>query len=269
MEAVSLRPFPDLKGSNIFTAQKYLDYHGYKKVRYEYSETQFERNMVVSQNIDPGEEASTDVEVVLTISAANPIKYLPSIFQVMDSKNGDFLKRYLWIFYSLLNTINVSLDNIHRYFNPMESPKDFFPWLVSWFSDYHKYSIPEETLRLVISNIVPLYRWRGTAAGISRLLEIIIGTKPDVMDNYKPVSEYVIENDSIVEKPILPESSTPYFFTVVFPVSVKMFSMQQIQLINDIIKREKPAHCDYYLTFTEERQAPRRDYSIIDVDRVL
>jgi len=266
MQAVSLMPFPELKGSNVFTAQKYLDYYGYKNVRFEYTETQFERNIIVHQNIDPGEEVSPDAEIVLTISALNPIKHMPSIYQTMDNKNGGFLHRYLWVFYSLLNTINVSLDNIHRYFNPMEGPKDFFPWLVSWFSDYYKYSIPEETLRLVISNIVPLYRWRGTAVGMSRLLEIIIGVKPSVLDNYKPVSEYVIENDSIVEKAIFHESGTPYFFTVVFPVSVKTFSLMQIQLINDIIKREKPAHSAYYLTFTEDQPMPRRDYAIIDVD---
>lgn len=261
--------FPDLTGSSYFTAKKFLEHHGFSNVRLKYSESNLERNTILHQNIEPGTETDPDDEVVLTLAAKNPVKNLPSMYQSMDNRNGGFLTRYLWIVHSLLNSINVTLDNIHLYFNPMESPKDFFPWLVSWFSDYYRYAIPEETLRIVIKNIVPLYRWRGTAAGIARLLEIIIGVRPEIMDNYRPVGEYIIRDNAVVENIILQEETTDSFFTVAFPVSVSALTATQVQLINDILKREKPAHTVYYLTFEKEGVSRPRDYAIIGVDNII
>jgi phage tail-like protein len=261
--------FPELRGSNVFTANKFLEHHGFKNIRYKYAEGKFERNIVMNQNIEPGDEVSTSIEVVMTLSAVNPIKHLPSIYQSTDDKSGGFLSRYLWIFHSLLNNVNITLDNIHQYFNPMESPAEFFPWLVSWFSDYHKYGIPEETLRVVIKNIVPLYRWRGTAAGIARLLELIVGVRPEILDGHGSTSEYILEHESDVENRIMQEETTNCFFTVHFPVGVYMFTQTQIQLINDIIKNEKPAHAVYYLTFAGDTSAPQRNFAIIGVDNII
>ena len=261
--------FPDLKGSGVFTALRFLEHHGFKNIRYKYSEHQGDRNIVLEQNIEPGDDIGAEREIILTLSAANPIKHLPSIFQTRDDKSGGFLRKYLWIFYSLLNNVNITLDNIHHYFNPMESPKDFFPWLVSWFSDYYKYDVPEETLRVIIKNIVPLYRWRGTAAGISKLLEIVTGVRPNIIEDYKPVGEYIIADGMVVDSTILHEETANSFFTIEFPSSVNEFTPVQIELIHDIIKNEKPAHTAYYLTFAKEAIIPVRDYAIIGEDTIF
>jgi len=261
--------FPDLRGSRVFTAMKFFDYYGFKNIRYKYLEHSGDGNIVLDQNIEPGDDIGTEREIILTLSAANPIKHLPSIFQTKDDKNGGFLRKYLWIFYSLLNNVNITLDNIHHYFNPMESPKDFFPWLVSWFSDYYKYDVSEETLRIIIKNIVPLYRWRGTAAGMSKLLEIVVGVRPNIIENYKPVGEYVIADGMVVENTILHEESANNYFTVQFPIGVNKFEPVQVQLIHDIVKNEKPAHTTYYLTFAKEDIASIRDYAIIGEDSIL
>ena len=269
MNVVEKITFPDLKGSRVFTAMRFLEHHGFKNIRYKYMEYTGDRNIVLDQNIEPSDDIGTEIEIVLTLSAENPIKYLPSIFQTRDDKNGGFLRRYLWIFYSLLNNVNITLDNIHHYFDPMESPKDFFPWLVSWFSDYYKYDVPEETLRVIIKNIVSLYRWRGTAAGISKLLEIVVGIRPNIIENYKPVGEYIIADGMVVESTIVQEENTNSFFTVQFPVGVNEFTQVQVQLIHDIIKNEKPAHTAYYLTFAKEEGVHVRDYAVIGEDSIL
>lgn len=261
--------FPDLKGSSVFTAGKFLEHHGFRKIRYKYSESSFERNTVLEQNIEPDDYITRETEVVLTLSAVNPIKYLPSIYQTTDDKNGGFLRRYMWIFHSLLNSTNITLDNIHLYFNPMESPKEFFPWIVSWFSDYHEYDIPEKTLRLLIKNIVPLYQWRGTAAGIIKLLEIVTGVKPEIREYYRPMKEYIIEKDGAVENRIMQEETSDSYFTVIFPVSVASFTPSQVLLINDILKKEKPAHTVYYLSFAEDKSELPRDFAIIGVDSIV
>ncbi|MCL1864445.1 MAG: phage tail protein [Spirochaetes bacterium] len=269
MSIVRRITFPDLKGSRVFTALRFLEHHGFKNIRYKYIEHSADRNIVLDQNIEPGDDTGTEREVILTLSAANPIKHLPSIFQTKDDKSGGFLRRYLWIFYSLLNNVNITLDNIHHYFNPMESPKDFFPWLVSWFSDYYKYDVPEETLRVIIKNIVPLYRWRGTVAGMSKLLEIVVGVRPNIIENYKPVGEYIIADGMVVENTILHGENTNSFFTVQFPVGVDEFTPVQVQLIHDIIKNEKPAHTAYYLTFAKDASVPARDYAVIGEDSIF
>ena len=96
----------------------------------------------------------------------------------------DFLKRYLWIFQHLINNITSKLDDIHKYFNPMEAPKDFFLWLASWFSINTNFSIPEEKMRLLVKEAVNFYRWRGTVIGITKFLEIITGVMPTIIENY-------------------------------------------------------------------------------------
>lgn len=97
-------------------------------------------------------------------------------------------------------------------------------------------------------------------------MKILTGIEPDIIEQYKPLNEYVINNDSVVERPIISENTGLIFFTVSFPVEAGFFSADQLQMIYEVIKNEKPAHSTSYLQFVKETIATKRDYAVIGHD---
>jgi phage tail-like protein len=248
----------DLTGISYINSLKYISKSKLKLGKILFSESEYRTNTVVNQSIKPGSELNENDVIDLTISNVNPIKYLPSMYQSGDSKNGGFLKRYLWLFQHIIHSITAKLDNIEKYFNPMEAPLNFFNWIASWVSINVNYAIPEDKMRLLVKEAINLYQWRGTAIGIAKFLEIITGVKPEIIENYSPVNEYVVMEDKLIERPIIEEYTTSYYFTVAFPVSVDHFDIETIKKISQIIKTEKPVHANYYITFKTKKEAKKK-----------
>ncbi|MDY6969219.1 MAG: phage tail protein [Spirochaetota bacterium] len=258
---------PNLIGVELFQASDLLNGIGMKLGKVTYQESK-DNNIVINQSIKSGEIVNGR-KVDITVSSKNPIRYLPSIYQINDLKNDNFLKRYLWIFQHIINSINIKLENIHKYFNPLESNSEFFHWLASWFSISLDYAIPEQKFRLLIKEAVKLYQWRGTSIGISAFIEIITGIKPDIIEHSVPYNEYIIMDNKLIERPILEENYSAYNFTVSFPVSADYFDIETIKLINQIIKSEKPAHTNYHITFSLKEQEKAKSYFTIGRDEII
>lgn len=253
---------PDLYGVELKKVEKLFQRLGININQLSYSEANMPNYRVLTQSIKPGTELEGGEKIDLTISSINPIKFLPSIFQSSDSKNDDFLKRYLWIFQHIFNSLNYKLDYIHEYFNPMEASPEFFNWLASWFSININYSLPEDKMRLLVKEAVNLYQWRGTKAGIAKYLEIVTGVKPDILENYIPIEEYVVVDNKLVERPITMEETSKYFFTVSFPVSSNYFDIVTMLQINKIIKAEKPAYSSFYIVFSGKKEERRGGFTV-------
>src|SRR5262245_21449196 len=120
------------------------------------------------------------------------LDHLPAIF-----RQGPFLGRFLLAFERILTGpppgeadpasvpsipagIEDVLDRIHAFFdpvgdsregpNPPRAPDDFLPWLAEWVATSLRDDWDSETKRAFISQIVPLYRMRGTRAGLEAVL---------------------------------------------------------------------------------------------------
>ena len=92
------------------------------------------------------------------------------------------------------------IDRIHTYFYPGLSredaetaPADFLPWLASWVAASLQEDWDEDFKRKFISNIVPLYRLRGTKAGIKKILEIYTGEEVKIYEFDQPAHYFQIE----------------------------------------------------------------------------
>lgn len=92
------------------------------------------------------------------------------------------------------------IDRIHTYFNPGLSkedtgtaPADFLPWLASWVAASLQEEWDEDFKRKFISNIVPLYRLRGTKAGLKKLLEIYTGEEVKIYEFDRPAHYFQVE----------------------------------------------------------------------------
>ncbi|KST68627.1 phage tail protein I [Mastigocoleus testarum] len=168
------------------------------------------------------------------------VKYLPSIYQ-----DNQFLGRFLLAFEQILTGLPGSdtygleqyIDKIHTYFypgypskenkiNPEETaPKEFLPWLASWVALSLRDDWEEETKRRFISQIVPLYRLRGTKAGLTQILKL-----------------YTQEEVNIYEF-----DDPPHYFQVELSLSDRSDLARTEAIARAIIDQEKPAHTFYSL----------------------
>lgn len=177
------------------------------------------------------------------------VEHLPAIFQE-DELAGRFLLAFERILTGLPGPdapdlppvpsgIEQILDQIETFFDPEQTPPDFLPWLAGWVATSLREDWDTATRRRFISNIVPLYRRRGTRRAIQKMLQLYLNPNADPQSDDDQGVE-VIEND-----PAFP----PRYFQVRFTVPVRdpaLLSRMAV-IATYIIDREKPAHTFYGL----------------------
>jgi phage tail-like protein len=245
---------PNVSGYSLHHALSLIRKLGLVPGRIELAESKLRPHQVLAQGVPAGTEVARGVEVNLVAEGKNPLRSLPAMYQKEDSRNGDFLKRYLWIVSSIHNSLEMEIDYLHEYFDPMKAPADFFRWLGAWFAVNIDFAIPEAKLRMLIRESVTLYRWRGTALGLSKMLEIVTGVRPEIIEGSVPIQEYTIREEKFVgyralDNTIIDEKASRHLFTVRFPVLSSAFGEETIKKVHQIIREEKPAHTDYYVLF--------------------
>ncbi|PJF40824.1 MAG: phage tail protein I [Chloroflexi bacterium] len=187
------------------------------------------------------------------------LEYLPAIFQQsIEEEGAAFVGRFLLAFERILTGFDVAtedgiepgierkLDHIHTYFDPATTPSDFLPWLAGWVAFTLREDWSEDEKRRLISRIVPLYRKRGTKAGLKELLEIYAETEVQINEFRDPMQ--VASHSTIGEDTILGAAPAHHFqviMTLVNPDYVDFTRKEQIA--RAIIDREKPAHTTYDL----------------------
>lgn len=259
---------PNVVGLHYSYASRFLEKKGIKINKIKLEDGQGENNHILRQTIKPGTMISEDDGVDLFVCSLNPIKYLPAVYQIEDQRTGDFLKRYLWIFKEIFDSIGYKLDKLEDFFNPMTSPLDFLNWIATWFAVDVNFSMSEEKIRYLIKEIVLLYQWRGTALGLKKFLEIITGYEPEILENEKPITEYIVMENKLVARVIMDDLVTRNYFTVHFPVPVSTFDLDMIKKINEVIKSEKPAHTKYYISYENDKRGDVGQGMVIGIDNI-
>ncbi|MDW8215068.1 MAG: phage tail protein I [Roseiflexaceae bacterium] len=146
------------------------------------------------------------------------LRYLPSIFQ-----ENEFLGRYLRIFETIWEPLEWRQDHINLYFDPRTCPPSFLPWLAGWLDMEVNPYWPEARIRRLIAEAADLYRWRGTAYGLKRLIEVATGLTPTITE----------------------EPSQPFVFRI--SLVIPSGSDVDARLIDDLVRTHKPAHAGYIL----------------------
>ncbi|NEO17494.1 MULTISPECIES: phage tail protein I [unclassified Moorena] len=175
------------------------------------------------------------------------LNYLPANFQ-----EDPFVGRFLLAFERVMSgflprdtddpnpeqlALEEYIERIPTYFNPYNhpdlpveseiAPTEFIPWLASWVALSLRDDWTEETKRRFISNIVPLYRQRGTKTGVKQMLEL-----------------YTQEDVKIYEF----EQPAHYFqVTITLNERDPKLLQRQEEIAKAIVNQEKPAHTFYAL----------------------
>ena len=180
---------------------------------------------------------------------------LPAVFS-RTAREGNPLYTILGIMEMLHEPSEQVLENLDSYFDPYRAPDSFVPYLAGWVDldgllEYDPAEVERRApppfptgvgrLRELIAEASFLSKWRGTARGLLRFLQIATGM-PDI---------------SIEENPPGPDMRPrPFHLRVQVPAEAAPY----VTLINRIIEMEKPAYVTYELQVAEgvrSVEAPR------------
>ena len=108
-------------------------------------------------------------------------RYLPAVFGE-EPVSADFTDRFLSLFDTTLRSIETTLDQQARYFDPLSTPVerdpktgiDFLTWLGSWIGLSLDRHWPEAKRRQFLKRAGRLYDLRGTREGLWRQLLLLL-----------------------------------------------------------------------------------------------
>ncbi|MGI5132199.1 phage tail protein [Pseudonocardia sp. CA-107938] len=154
----------------------------------------------------------------------------------------EFVGRFLLAFEAVLHGrdgvegLAQLVGRIAEHLDPRTAPADFLPWLAGWVAFSLRADWDVDTQRGFLAEVVPLYRLRGTAAGLQRMLEIYL--RP--LDGSSARDDVVILDD-----PAWPAHFFQVRLTLADADATRLRATQEIA--RAIIDREKPAHTFYAL----------------------
>jgi len=138
-------------------------------------------------------------------------------------RNQDFLARMLLIFEALWEPLEQRQDHMAMYFDPRTCPAELLPWLGAWLDITPDPHWPEDRRRSLLAEAMELFRWRGTAYAMSRMIEVSTGLTPVITE----------------------DAATPFVIRV--RVTIPPGSGVRSEVIEDLIRAHKPAHVGYVL----------------------
>jgi phage tail-like protein len=171
---------------------------------------------------------------------SNYLKYLPAIYS-----EDEFVGRFLLIFESIMGPIESRIGDLHKLYDPAQTPADFLPWLAGWLGLVLDENWPLERRRALVQEATSLYRWRGTKRGLSRYLEIYTGYKPEITDTAEGFT--LGGTTKLGENAILGQPAPAFTFVVTFNLSEEAKKEFDQNTVRQIIESEKPAHTAYIL----------------------
>lgn len=168
-------------------------------------------------------------------------RYLPAVFQ-----SDELIGRFLLAMETVLSGLDAAqataaglgpdarvgletlIDQVHTLFDPQTTRSEFLPWLASWVAITLRADWDETTQRDFIQRIVPLYKLRGTKAGLEAMLSLYTREPVTVDDSF---------------------SDPPHFFQVKMTLSDRDKESVRLKqfIAQAIIDQEKPAHAFYAL----------------------
>jgi phage tail-like protein len=161
----------------------------------------------------------------LSLTTSRYLEYLPDIYR---GPQQHFMARFLALLESILAPIEWTVENFDLFLDPKTAPTGFLPWLASWYDLTFDGDWNEAAQRALLEEAHHIYRRRGTAWALRRLLEIYTGRTVEIDD----------QNDNLAD----------------FTFAVRIAAAERPSLratIEQLINTNKPAHTSYTLQFIE------------------
>jgi phage tail-like protein len=160
----------------------------------------------------------------------SPHPYAPMLPAVMQE--DALALQLVAAFDESLAPVLVTLDSLHAYVDPGLCPGDFLDWVASWIGLVPDENWTLERRRALASRAVPIYRLRGTVAGLIGHVELLFGERPEVIDSGGVAW-------SVTPGTEMPGSAEP---KVIVRVGVPRDVTVDFERLQALIAAETPAH---------------------------
>jgi phage tail-like protein len=179
------------------------------------------------------------------------LSYLPGIFS--EGEEASFLGRYLLIFETIFDSVDLTIDQLPSYFAADAAPEEFLPWLASWVGLILDEGWPVERRRAVLANAMELHRWRGTVRGLSEHLLLYTGVKPEIVERGSGLK--LGKDSRLGHQTVLGRGDRTNHFSVILRVPDP--AEYDRNRIRTVIEAQRPAHTTYALFVipSDEREA--------------
>jgi phage tail-like protein len=133
-----------------------------------------------------------------------------------------------------------------------QAPEDFLPWLAQWAAASLRDDWSEATKRAFLAEVIPLYKRRGTRAGMECVLRLCVGDVAVSEIDRQDTTSYPLP--FLVGDPPLSwlgydDGVRAHHFRVVLRVALADPAelARKARQVREIVDREKPAHTTYSL----------------------
>jgi phage tail-like protein len=169
------------------------------------------------------------------------LPYLPGIFS--EGEEASFLGRYLMIFETIFDSVDLTVGQLPAYFDPESTPEEFLPWLASWVGLVLDEGWPLDRRRAVLANATELHRWRGTVRGLSDHLLLYTGVKPEIIERGAGLK--LGKDSRLGHQTVLGRGDRSNHFSVVLRVPDP--AAVDRARVRTVIEAQRPAHTTYAL----------------------
>jgi phage tail-like protein len=112
------------------------------------------------------------------------LDHLPAFWRA-DPDAALAMDHALSLFEGFLTELDGRIDGLRHLFDPRLCPPEALDWLASFVALVFDPRLSESTRRVLLAEIVPLYRKRGTVPGLARLCSIIAECNVDIVEGFR------------------------------------------------------------------------------------
>lgn len=176
------------------------------------------------------------------------LDYLPPIYQE-HPQSRDFLHRYLALFDSFLQQTEENVERMAGFFDPDSVSGDYLKWLGTWMGIAEDESWDEGKRRQLIKMAPELYKQRGTRRAVERILELVTGHPPIIIEYF----EYKSMREQSELSRLLGDlyGDNPYVFCILMRPECVETEAQRL-FIQKIVDEQKPVFTEAKLVVLQE-----------------
>lgn len=169
------------------------------------------------------------------------VQYLPEIYQ-REEASRVFLERYLGIFQSLYEDMTEKIEYSAGWFDPDSAPKEVLSWLAEWIALEDAQIWDDRQLRCLLKNAMQLYRIRGTAEYLQKMICLYTGGEAYIIENHQ-LGRFR-NNRGVYERLKRLYGDHAYMLTIVISASQKNTQKDRHTLMK-IVEHAVPAYMEY------------------------
>ena len=211
---------PDVVGQPLVVARLVIENAGLAIDAVLFRESYEDKNTVLEQTPARGQMVYEGSRVTLHVARRGYMELLPAIYRRSDAVGRNIVRDICFIFEHMFGGVEDLLDRGHSFYDPLECPPDFLPWLAGWTAMVLDQDWPDEKKRALLKRSVDLYRIRGTLRGLALFLKLFIGHEPIIEENRWPFRGFRLGGGARIgiDTVVLPPVDLAHCFTITIPI---------------------------------------------------